>query len=108
MIDAAAVLPAVCRVERRNAGVLEEGREVRARPQRADLEIAPRPCLRVAVDDLIGAHPFPDRPVRFRIVDLVGDFVGEAHQRVRAGQAERAAPVAVGVEIEHGFLLEFL
>ena len=67
-------------------------RVVRRRRQRLDADLR--------------ARAFGDGGVRFRIGHVVGDLVDEMLEIVAALDAEEAALIAVGVDVEHRLLLQ--
>ena len=106
------VLAAEADVERRNAEVLEERRVSRS-PIRA------RRCAQsgarcgpsafssgFALVDRARLRRFQTLTLRFRIGDVARDVVHEVLERVRASAVEKAAAVAVGVDVDDRFLLQ--
>src|SRR5439155_25509699 len=111
VINAGAVLAAVADVQRRHAEVLEKGRVVGARAERADAPVGPAAdlvlvlCLRLV--DRARLLPLPDAQMRFRILDVPRDVVDEALERMRAFGLEESASVAVGIYVRDRVLLQF-
>jgi len=75
VVDAAAVLAAVAQVERRDAGVLQERRVVRARAERPDAEIGAVARLvpelgGAGVGDVVELVPLPDGEFGLGVFDV--------------------------------------
>src|SRR2546423_1806516 len=112
VVDAAFVLTAVSKVERRNAEVIYEGRVVRSGPERANAKILPLSRLathiRGAVQNSRRLHPFPGADTGLRVFDVHCDAVHELLERVRSFDTQVSAAVGVAVEIGDGVCLQLV
>src|SRR5713226_4417190 len=101
-------LAAVAEVEAGDAQMLEKRRVIGAGAERVDAQIRPlpdlAPVLRARLDDLGGAESLAYRDFFLRVDDVIGNFIDEFLQRVRAADVQEAPGVAVAVDIDRGML----
>ena len=113
VIDAAAIFAAETNVQRGDAIVLEERREIRTGTERRDAQVAALANLLTLLGgfrrgDFMKLVALPRRQLCFRIGDVARDLVGEFFECVRAFDAKIAAAVAVGIDVGHGVLAQFV
>src|SRR5918912_1857863 len=110
MVRASAVCAAVAYVERGNAEVIYARGVVGAGAESADAIVCALARLslvvRVPPDHPLRACSLQHRTFRLRVCDIASDLVDKFFERVRAADAEEAAPVRVGVDIDGGVSLQ--
>ncbi len=121
VIHAAAVaLIAIAQVNRGDAEVVKKGRKVGARSQRLDREILVRigGDFGLGLDVLPGfgleridahfrAQPLSNRNAGLGVDYIGGHFVDQMLEVVTAADTQKAAPIAIGVDIEDRLALQF-